>query len=288
MAQIRCTLCPCSCLIEDGKLGKCKARTNKNGIISPANYGFVSTAIVGPIEQKGIYHFWPSAQVLSVGGVGCNLHCSFCQNFSISQVAKSSGEQKSPEDIVSMALEEKAEGIAFTFNEPLVTYEFVRDVFTLARPKGLITVLKTAGFIEQHIFAEICRLCDCVNIDLKGDHKVYSDICGVDPSAMDLVLLNIGTAALLTHVEISLPVITDFENSCIRAAGLLLMDVGLFPLHLVRFIPDFRMKNVYPMSIWKMTEILEYLSHDFPYVYADFLELQNITKCAKGRGGNNL
>lgn len=276
---IRCTLCPWSCFLVEGKLGKCKARINKNGNVVSANPNFVTTAIVGPIEQKGIYHYEPGAKILSLGGIGCNLSCGYCQNFAISQVSKAEGQILSPDQVIGMALEEKADGIAFSYNEPLMNYEYVMDVFQKAKTAKLITVLKTSAMIDQHVFAEVCKLTDCMNIDLKGDHKVYKDVCGVNPSWMDHVLLNIGTASFLSHVEISIPVITNFESNVITAISILLMDVNVFPLHLLRFIPDFRMKNLHPMSSWKLFEIAEYLSEDFPYIYIDFAEVPNDTKC---------
>jgi len=276
--QSICTVCPWKCVLEEGKLGRCKARINNNGNVQVANPNFISTAILGPIEQKGIYHFHPGANILSVGGVGCNLFCGFCQNFSISQVAKTHGETMAPKDLVSLAVGKKAEGIAFTYNEPLINYEYVMDVFDLARRSDLITVLKTAGLVDQHIFAEVCRLTDCVNIDLKGDYQVYREICHVDPSWMDIVLLNIGTASLLTHTEISIPVITNYEDNAREAANLL-YDVGIFPLHLLRFIPDFKMKKFAPTSM-KVLEILQnYLLEQYHYVYIDFAEMTNETRC---------
>ena len=277
--ETTCTLCPWSCSLVEGKLGKCKTRTNKDGKIVSANPNFVTTAIVGPIEQKGIYHYEPGAKVLSLGGIGCNLYCSYCQNFAISQVAKAAGQNILPDRVIEMALEENASGIAFTYNEPLMNYEYVLEVFQKARSVNLITVLKTSAMINQHIFAEVCKLTDCVNIDFKGDHKVYKEVCGINPSWMDIVLLNIGTASFLTHVEISIPVITNFETSVIKAVSILLMDVNVFPLHLVRFIPAFKMKKLHSMGTWKLFEIAKYLSEDFPYVYIDFAEVPNDTRC---------
>jgi pyruvate formate lyase activating enzyme len=277
--QSTCNVCPWKCILEEGELGKCKARTNNKGIVQPANPYFISTAIIGPIEQKGIYHFHPGSNVVSVGSVGCNLSCDFCQNFSISQVAKTHGKTMCPEDLVSLAISKKADGIAFTYNEPLVNYEYVMRVFDLARKFDLITVLKTAGMVDQHIFAEICKLADCVNIDLKGDHQIYKDVCHVDPSWMDIVLLNIGTAFYLTHTEISIPVITNYEDNARKAADLLCMDVGIFPLHLLRFIPDFRMKDIPATSLETLEILRDYLLEEYSYVYIDFAEMTNETKC---------
>jgi len=277
--QSTCKVCPWKCSLEKGQLGKCKARINNNGNIEAADPCFVSTAILGPIEQKGIYHFYPGANVVSIGGIGCNLSCDFCQNFFISQVAKTHGKKMCPEDLVSLAIRKKADGIAFTYNEPLINYEYVMKVFDLARKFDLITVLKTAGLVDQHVFAEICKLTDCVNVDLKGDHQVYRDICHVDPSWMDIVLLNIGTAYYLTHTEVSIPVITGYEDNARKAAELLRMDVGIFPLHLLRFIPDFRMKKVAPTSLEILENLQDYLFDQYPYVYIDFAEMTNETRC---------
>ena len=176
MAETTCTLCPWSCSLVEGKLGRCKARLAKDGQVVSANPNFVTTAIVGPIEQKGIYHYEPSAKVLSIGGIGCHLRCGYCHNYAISQVAKAKGENLPPDKIIWTAMNYGADGIAFTYNEPLVNYEYVVEVFKRARESKLITVLKTSAMINQHIFSEVCKPTDCVNIDLKGDHKVYKEI----------------------------------------------------------------------------------------------------------------
>lgn len=278
---VKCDLCPWSCSLAEGQFGKCRSRHNCNGAIINANPNLITAAIVGPIEQKRIYHYLPKSKLLSIGGCGCNLSCSFCQNYEISQFSRPNGDIKNSNELIDMALSENVDGIAFSYNEPLVNYEYVIEVFKKAKERNLFTVLKTSAMLNQHEFSKVCSFTDCINIDLKGDYTVYKRICKVDPNWMDIVLLNIGTASLLSHVEISIPVITNLEPHALMAAEILSEEVGCFPLHLIRFMPDFKMKGSTPTPVCKMIDISEQLSKIFNYVYLDSVGASNITRCLK-------
>jgi pyruvate formate lyase activating enzyme len=144
----------------------------------PLHYGRIVSAAVDPIEKKPLYHFHPGRPILSVAAPGCNLHCMFCQNWTISQDGAARTEPASPADLVATAVAEDSVGIAFTYSEPLVWYEFVRDTARLVREKGLKNVLVTNGFLNPEPLAELLPLIDAANIDLKSmDDVFYRKVC---------------------------------------------------------------------------------------------------------------
>ncbi|MDF2942897.1 MAG: hypothetical protein K0S01_1755 [Herbinix sp.] len=150
--RVECEICPHRCKIEEGHVGLCKGRRNKGGEIISENYGKLTGYALDPIEKKPLYHFYPGSKILSVGSYGCNLNCPFCQNCDISMVGAGEVDTAviSCEELVEKALglrERGNIGIAYTYNEPLIGYEFVRDCATLAKEKGLKNVVVTNGYI---------------------------------------------------------------------------------------------------------------------------------------------
>ena len=149
-----CRLCPHHCVLEEGQTGRCRGRENRGGSVVCANYGRLTSVAVDPIEKKPFRRFHPGRYILSVGSYGCNLRCPFCQNHEISMAgAEIPAEQVSPERLVELAMRLTHTaagniGVAFTYNEPLISYEYVRDAARLLRKQGLCTVLVTNGMIE--------------------------------------------------------------------------------------------------------------------------------------------
>ncbi len=165
-----CSLCPHHCCLKEGQHGNCSARGNINGKITPLFYGNLCSCHIDPIEKKPFFHVLPTAQVLSVASAGCNLHCSFCQNWSISQEIpdKSHTTRLTPENAINLAIEHSCPAIAYTYSEPLVSYEYTYNTSVIAHKKGLLNLLVTAGYIEQRPLKELCPLIDGANVDLKG------------------------------------------------------------------------------------------------------------------------
>ena len=181
-----CWLCPHRCHLSDGQTGFCRARQNQGGIIRSLSYGLLTSAALDPIEKKPLYHFRPGSMILSLGSFGCNLRCPFCQNYTISQAGRDGFEgqqlpmdRTSPKEIVAAAqrLEETSGniGVAFTYNEPLVGYEFVYDTARLLKEAGLVVVLVTNGQIEKDPWLQLLPYVDAVNIDLKGFTQSFYD-----------------------------------------------------------------------------------------------------------------
>lgn len=277
MAQ--CNLCPILCELSVGQIGTCKVRIGDVVGSKLLTYGMISTALVGPIEQKPIFHFMPGLRILSIGGTGCNMVCKYCQNFEVSQVGKSGQEYFSPHDITAMAISKGAQGIAFTYSEPLIWYEYVRDVAIAAREAGLKTILKTNGFCNAQKFKEIASLMDAINIDAKGGPRSYKEICGIE--ACDVIFENMNYASKHSHLEASLILIPGYEDELSPLLVRILDACGpSIPIHLLRFIPDFKMRDVSPTSFEAMHSAQVMALKLFKHVYLGYSGAKNITRCS--------
>lgn len=247
-----CWLCPHRCHLADGQTGFCRARQNKGGIIRSLNYGLLTSAALDPIEKKPLYHFHPGSHILSLGSFGCNLRCPFCQNYTISQ-AGSDGfagqrlplDRVTPKEIVAAAqrLEETSGniGVAFTYNEPLVGYEFVYDTARLLKEVGLATVLVTNGQIEKDSWLHLLPYIDAVNIDLKGFTQAFYDWIGGDLETTKAAIAMAAEDGV--HVEVTTLVIPGKNDSAAEMAAEAEWLAGIsaeLPLHLSRYFPRYQ------------------------------------------------
>lgn len=246
-----CRLCPHRCRIRPGQAGICRARRNISGQLIAWSYGKITSLALDPIEKKPLAFFHPGSSILSAGSFGCNFRCDFCQNWSISQ-QEAPFRQLSPADLVALAQRAAGQGnigLAHTYNEPLVSFEFVLDCARLTRSAGLKTVLVSNGYIEPEPFAELLPWIDAMNIDLKAWHPdFYHQICGGD---IEVVKRNIQTAASVCHVEITtllLPGQNDSEEDIDALAAWLAKIRPDLPLHLTRHHPDYRRPEPGPIS----------------------------------------
>ena len=241
---MKCDVCFRGCELKEGQKGACLARINRNGEIVADNYGSVSSLALDPIEKKPIAFWNPGSLVISVGSWGCNLFCPFCQNHEIAKNdLKEESQYVSPQDLVELALdyvEDGNIGIAYTYNEPLVGYEYVRDTARLAREKGLKNVLVTNGSVTEKVLDEILPYIDAMNIDLKGFSQEYYDYVGGD---LKTVKKFIEKAAKSCHVEVTTLLVpgknTDPEEIEELAKFLASIDPDI-PLHLTRYFPRYR------------------------------------------------
>ena len=184
-----CDVCFRHCKIEENSTGFCGARICRDGKIVAGNYGKLTSVALDPIEKKPLKRFKPGTQILSLGSYGCNLRCPFCQNSSISWSQKAfeykdKAEYYKPEEIVKIASDLRARGnigLAFTYNEPLIGYEFVRDTAKLAKEAGMENVLVTNGTATQKVLNEILPYIDAMNIDLKAfTERFYKNLLDGD------------------------------------------------------------------------------------------------------------
>jgi pyruvate formate lyase activating enzyme len=241
---VKCNLCPHNCIIKDGTLGICNSRKNINGTLYTVNYGKLVSMSLDPIEKKPLNNFYPGSKILSVGTYGCNLKCDYCQNWEISQKITDTHKIK-PEKIIEIAKKEKKFnniGIAYTYNEPSIWYEFVYDTAKLARNYGLLNVMVSNGFIEKKPLKNLIKYIDAMNIDLKAfNNDFYNNICGCD---IDNVLRNIEYLWDKCHLEITIlivPTLNDdvkeFEN-LVKWISKLSIDI---PFHITRYFPRYKM-----------------------------------------------
>ncbi|MFA5576178.1 MAG: AmmeMemoRadiSam system radical SAM enzyme [Tissierellaceae bacterium] len=241
--EVYCVLCPHYCKIEDGKVGKCRVRKNIDGSLYSLNYGKVTSYAYDPIEKKPLYHFYPGANIFSIGSFGCNLACEFCQNWEI--VYKEDLTMTiSDGDIISLARAKNSLGVAFTYNEPSVLYEYILDVARRTKEAGLKNVMVTNGYINQEPLEELLPYLDAMNIDLKSmDDFFYKHLC---KGRLDPVLRTIEVASKQTHVEVTTMII-DEENSSLGEIRSLAKRIGeidrSIPLHLSRYFPAYKMKQ---------------------------------------------
>ncbi|MBR5382032.1 MAG: AmmeMemoRadiSam system radical SAM enzyme [Oscillospiraceae bacterium] len=277
-----CGTCFRHCDIGEGQTGFCGARVCEGGSVRPRYYGAVSALCLDPIEKKPLRRFYPGAVILSVGSLGCNLRCPFCQNHEISSPdahARLSARYLSPDELARTAeayAEKGSIGLAFTYNEPLVGWEFVRDTAKLIHERGLLNVLVTNGTAELPVLEELLPYIDAMNIDLKGfTEKYYRDVLCGDLSA---VRAFIARAVKGCHVELTTLIVpgeNDSEEE-MRALSAWIADlknadgeaVGPhIPLHVSRFFPRWRMTDRDATDVKKVYRLAETAREKLLHVY---------------------
>ncbi len=178
--KVKCNLCARRCLILPEKTGFCKVRKNERGKLYSLVYRKCNSLAIDPIEKKPLFHFAPGTQCLSIATVGCNFRCSFCQNWNISQEYENALEEDlSPENIVDMAIRNNVPGIAYTYTEPTIFYEYAYDTMKLAKEKGLYNVWVSNGYTTPEAILKLKGLLDAVNVDWKGPPEFYKKMCSV-------------------------------------------------------------------------------------------------------------
>lgn len=270
--RVECEICPHHCKIEEGNVGLCKARSNQGGKIVSENYGKLTAVALDPIEKKPLYHFYPGSKILSVGSYGCNLNCPFCQNCDISMVGGCDIETSEIlcEELIQKALMLKSKGnigIAYTYNEPLIGYEFVRDCAVLAKKNGLMNVVVTNGYICEEPLKDLLPLIDAFNIDLKGFteeyyHKLRGDLATVKRS--------IELAVEKCHVEVTTLIVPGENDSEEEIAELSSWIAGInpdIPLHISRFFPRWQMQDKEATSIKQVYHLAKVARRKLKYVY---------------------
>lgn len=206
----RCTLCPCGCVCKPGESGRCLGRVNRDGTLMAETYARPASIALDPMEKKPLYHFMPGTAILSMGTYGCNLTCSFCQNWSLSQEVAQTDEL-TVENVVRMARGRQAVGVAYTYNEPTVWYEYVYDCAVACHQAGLKNVLVTNGYIAPEPFAALLPYVDALNIDIKSFRDAfYRELCG---GRLEPVLAAARQAASQAFVEITNLVIPGHNDA---------------------------------------------------------------------------
>lgn len=279
-----CGVCFRHCEIPEGGLGFCGARTCEDGLVRAANYGRVTALALDPIEKKPLNRFFPGSMIVSVGSYGCNLRCPFCQNSDISwsdevKIAARRAEYLPPEELAEIAARYRDAGnigAAFTYNEPLIGYEYVRDAARLIREKGMKNVLVTNGTAELSVLEELAPYIDAMNIDLKGFTDLYyRKVLGGDRAA---VMAFIARAIQVCHVELTTLIVPGENDSEEEIRQMSRWIAGLtdadgrrtgrqVPLHISRFFPRFHMRDREATRVRLVCRLAEIAREELEYVY---------------------
>ncbi|MEW8957875.1 MAG: AmmeMemoRadiSam system radical SAM enzyme [Moorella sp. (in: firmicutes)] len=266
--KVECHLCPHTCVINPGGRGVCRVRENREGRLYTRNYGRCSSLALDPIQKKPLYHFYPGSLILSAGTVGCNFRCEFCQNWEIAQDEPETV-TITPGDLVHKARETGSLGIAYTYSEPLVWYEFVLDTARLAREAGLKNVMVTNGFIRPEPLAGLLPWIDAWNIDVKGfSLEFYRKIVHGDYRPV----LETAAAAVKAggHVEITTLLVTGLNDAPEELQELVLWianNLGVdTPLHFSRYFPRYRLQAP-PTPVTILRRAWEMARRYLHYVY---------------------
>jgi len=266
---IECGLCPHYCNIKENQSGKCGVRINRNGVLIAASYGYVTSIALDPIEKKPLYMFHPGKKIVSIGGYGCNLNCPFCQNYTISMKYDGTKvEYLTPEVVVEAAKQAIPDGnigIAYTYNEPLIGYGYIKDCSILTKKAGLMNVLVTNGYINKAPLDELLPNIDALNIDMKGiSERTYKEVGGTP----DVVKNTIMTANQVCHVEVTTLVIPDENEDEVEEIAKWLSEVDpKIPYHLSRFFPRYKYSDRKPTPSETMYRLYDIAKRYLTNVY---------------------
>ena len=267
-----CQVCMHHCRLKPGQWGICRARKNENGELVCKNYGQVSSLALDPIEKKPLRRFYPGSKILSVGSFGCNLRCPFCQNHEISMIKPEMSEDHylSPEELADIAVkcQEKGNiGVAFTYNEPLVGWEYVLDAAKLVKKAGMKNVLVTNGTASPEILKRLLPYIDAMNIDLKGFRdEYYRKLGGSLPAVKEFI----AGAAAGCHVELT-TLIVPGENDSVQemeeeTRWIASLDREI-PLHISRFFPRYQMSDKTATEVENVYSLADTAGKYLKYVY---------------------
>lgn len=247
MGKILCNLCAHYCKLKIGQTGICGVNQNINGTLSCNVYGYPSALHVDPIEKKPLYHFLPHSQTFSIGTVGCNFQCPFCQNWQLSQTKEFSKQTYySPKDIIELTLYHHCKSISYTYNEPTIFFPYIKDIAIEAKKVGLKNIMVSNGFMSKEVTSELPQYIDAINIDIKSFNASYykkslkGNLYIVLQNAIDLKKAGL-------HVEITtliVPEINDSQEEINALAQFIAQNLGInTPWHLSAFHPDYKMLN---------------------------------------------
>ena len=272
----KCDVCYRKCEIREGSYGFCGVRTCREGRVVPENYGMLTSIALDPIEKKPLRRFMPGSLILSVGSYGCNLRCPFCQNYSISwseetNESKMRARYVAPETLAQIAEEQKINGnigVAFTYNEPLISFEYVLDTAKFLVKKGLKTVLVTNGMADVEAVKELLPYVDAMNIDLKGfSDRYYRDVLKGDRR---MVMNFIAESVKYSHVELTTLIIpgeNDSEEEMSQLSAWVSSLDPSIPLHISRFFPRFHMMDRMATPVDKIYRLKAVAEEKLRFVY---------------------
>lgn len=281
--KITCPVCPHACKLAEGQVGFCRARIRRGDKVIDQNYGRLTSLALDPIEKKPLANYKPGSYVVSVGSYGCNLRCPFCQNWEISQADEHQVPWKtvSPEQLVQITLNEQKVytntiGIAYTYNEPLIGWEYVRDCSKLAHQHNLDNILVSNGYATEAVIQEIAPVIDAANIDFKGSNQDFYKQCAGDIQTVEQTI-KILAATPTCHLELTTLIIPGMNDTTANMEDIAQWIAALpvkgdpITLHITRFFPQWRMQDRPPtpkQTLYSLAEVAR--------KYLDHVELGNI------------
>lgn len=267
-SRVHCHLCPNECVISDGKIGNCGVRINKGGVLYSEVYNKTTGISLDPIEKKPLYHYHTGEKILSLGTRGCNFHCLFCQNWHISQEISGPTQDITSAQVIDQAKLYKSFGVAYTYNEPFIWYEFVLETAKLARANRLKNVLVTNGYVNMGPLEEMLPYIDAMNIDIKSfDEDFYMKICS---GRLKPILEVIKRSARACHIELTnliIPTLNDSDEAIKKMADWIYDNLGPeTPLHLSRYFPCYKM-DLLPTPVETLKRARHIAKEKLKYVY---------------------
>ena len=282
--KIKCLLCRHYCELSEGQTGVCGVNKNEGGKLINLVYGKVAALNIDPIEKKPLYHFLPGTTALSLGTVGCNMQCDFCQNWQISQ--EKTILQKdfiSPEQIVNLAVKYKSQTIAYTYNEPTVFYPYVRDIALSAQKKGLKNIMVTNGIESEEVLNDMKGIIDAVNVDFKAfDENYYKKELKAPFTVRESLQLMKNNGIWVEVTTLIIPGINDDERQLKQIADFIVNKLGSdTPWHISAFHPDYKMKDKQATPYETIEKAYQTgIKAGLKFVYiGNVLRLKNITYC---------
>jgi pyruvate formate lyase activating enzyme len=281
--SITCILCRHYCTLKEGKHGICGINFNEDDALVNKTYNHPSALHVDPIEKKPLYHFLPSSSSLSLGTVGCNFRCPFCQNYSISQTsAIDESVVYTPEDLLKLAIKHDSKSISYTYNEPTIWYPYAKDIGMLAKAYGLKNVFVSNGYESAETIEDMLPWVDAINVDLKSFSKEYykktlkAELDGV----LDSLKLFAKSDIWLEITTLLIPGQNDSDEE-IRAMAEFVSNLGVdIPWHFSAFHPDYKMLDTPSTSI-TLLQRAKNIAHQYgiKYVYLGNIRGDTNTYC---------
>jgi pyruvate formate lyase activating enzyme len=251
---VQCHLCPHNCIIAPDKKGICGVRKNENGKLISLVYGRLCSINVDPIEKKPLFHFAPGTHCLSISTIGCNLTCSFCQNSDISHPddGEVHGEETTPEQIIKITKQNNLPGIAYTYTEPTIAWEFYIEVMKLAKQAGLYNVWVSNGYINPEPARRIAKYMHAINVDMKGDVKFYKKLCGVpnEEPIRQALLIYKKAGVWIEVTNLIIPGHNDRPEQIKKLMQWIRDSLGEdTPIHFSRFFPHHKLTDIEPTPV---------------------------------------
>ncbi|MCI4341053.1 MAG: AmmeMemoRadiSam system radical SAM enzyme [Thermoplasmata archaeon] len=270
--KVRCTACARYCVVPEGSHGFCYVRKNSGGQLDLLTYGLAAAVQVDPVEKKPLSHFRPGSRVFSIGTVGCNWRCLYCQNAEISQEHEIRGEPLSPSDAVRQALALGCDGVTFTYNEPTIFAEYAVDVIQEAHARGLFANFVTNGYMTPEAVAFLAPHLDAISVDFKGSGEerfMRKYITAKGPAPILSTLSALSRAGV--HVEVTdliVPEVGDDPTALRDLARFVVAELGpSTPFHLLRWHPDYKMRDL-PLTPIRTLERLHAIAKEEGLEYA--------------------